>query len=102
MVVMIVMIVMMMVMMMDVVVMIVVNVFDMLENCVRVMMVFYVIRYMNDNMFMMWSINYTKRSACYEHNQRYQLYMWKKKWKETRKKHVRTNKINLDENRREN
>lgn len=29
------------------------NVFDMLENCVRVMMMFYVIRYMNDNVFMM-------------------------------------------------
>lgn len=28
-------------------------VFDMLENCVRVMMMFYVIRYMNDDMFMM-------------------------------------------------
>lgn len=46
-------IVMMVIMMMDVMVMSMVNVFDMLVNCVRMMMMLYVIRYMNDNMFMM-------------------------------------------------
>lgn len=67
--------VMMMVVMVNVVVVSVVNVFDMLEYCVRVVVMFYVVRYMNDDVFMMWSIDYTERSACYEHDQRYQLFI---------------------------
>lgn len=44
---------MMMIVVMDVMVGPVVNVLDMLEYCVRMVVMFYVIRYMNDDMFMM-------------------------------------------------
>lgn len=76
--------VMFLIVMMKVVMMVVAMVFNVFVNCVRVMMMFYVIRYMYDDMFMMWSVNYTKPSACYEHKQCY--YLWQNggeraKWK---------------------
>lgn len=61
----------MVVMMMNVMVM--VNVLDVLHYCVCMVVVFYVIWYMNDDMFVMWPTDFTKRSACYEHTQRNQL-----------------------------